>query len=170
MGGCCATRPILGEPVSLFEKVDSSDTEEKKRPNSWKNNSSTIIGENKSKRSIDVNMLKSPKLEFGCIQESDECMVMQSTKYIGTESTAKKLNVENILSSISERSQNTEIDGNLKEAGEDNVESTYTIRLQNTNISNMVAEYSAVDTANKPAQNVQEVKPLLVLNISKALS
>jgi len=95
MGGCCASRPILGEPVSLYQKVDGSITEEKKRVNSQKINSSTIIGENKSKRSIDANMLKFPKIEFGCVQESTECTVIvdkeQSTMYIGTESTAKKL-------------------------------------------------------------------------------
>jgi len=50
MGGCCAIRPGLGDSVSLYEKVNSIK-EEKTMVNSRERNSSTIVGENKSKQS-----------------------------------------------------------------------------------------------------------------------
>lgn len=102
MGGCCGLKPFLEEPA-------------------WAN-----PGEIDSVTIIDMLQLPKLKLESGCIQESTDCTVIvnkeQSTKYIERESTAKKFNVENKLSSFSERSLKTEIDGTSNEVGEANVE------------------------------------------------
>jgi len=150
MGGCCGLKPFLEEPA-------------------WAN-----PGEIDSVTIIDMLQLPKLKLESGCIQESTDCTVIvnkeQSTKYIERESTAKKFNVENKLSSFSERSLKTEIDGTSNEVGEANVETWKTNRLQNTDISNLVTGYTAGDTANKPDQYFQEGKSSLVLNISRAMS